>query len=165
MKYFAKKREVIAAVQWTGEMTAELKALLGDRFLSIDEKQLLIFGAGKGPSRAAAVGDWVGSASGEDLFPIGDEQLHKIYEEVTEAGRPLPPTDAEHDMEYQAVLQKLDDLLVNALRLSPEAHPGIWRDRNKIVSVLRDLLHEHGYVAERRERLRIRKLIDEKLTP
>lgn len=164
MKYFAKKREVITAVQWTGEMTAELQALLGDHFLTIDEKQQLIFGNAKGPSRGAVVGDWIGSISGED-FPIGDEQLHKIYEEVTETGRALPPTDAEHDAEYQAFMQKLDDLLVTALRLSPEAHPGIWRDRNKIVSTLRDLLHEHAWVAERNERLRIRKMIDEKLTP
>jgi hypothetical protein len=81
VKTFAKKRESICAVQWTGEMTPEITELLGDRFISAAEDEL-VFANAKGPGRFARKGDWIGSASGEDLFVIGDVLFRKIYEEV-----------------------------------------------------------------------------------
>ena len=92
MKTFAKKREPIRAVQWTGEMTPEITELISGHLISIDDGQLT-FANAKGPGRFASKGDWIGSSSGEELFVIGDAQFRKIYEEVVDKDDPKHITD------------------------------------------------------------------------
>ena len=81
MRTFAKKREPVCAAQWMGEMTPEITELLAAHLISVDEDNL-VFANAKGPGRFARKGDWIASASGEDLFVIGDVQFRKIYEEI-----------------------------------------------------------------------------------
>ena len=90
MKTFAKKREPVCAAQWTGEVTPEITELLGNRLISVDDAESLVFANAKGPGRFARKGDWIASASGEDLFVIGDAQFRKIYEEVDGTGAISP---------------------------------------------------------------------------
>ena len=82
MKHYAKKREPVRAAQWTGEMTSEMKELLGERSISIDGDRQLVFANAKGPGRFARVGDWVVSFSGEDLTLVGADEFRNAYEEV-----------------------------------------------------------------------------------
>ena len=84
MKIYAKKREAVRAAQWTGEMTPEMKELLGERTISIDGDRQLVFSNSKGPGRFACVGDWVVSFSGEDLTLVGADEFRNAYEEVAE---------------------------------------------------------------------------------
>ena len=84
MKHYAKKRESVRAVQWTGEMTLEMRALIGERSIWIDGDRQLMFGNAKGPGRFARVGDWVVSLSGEDLSLVGADEFRNAYEEVAE---------------------------------------------------------------------------------
>jgi hypothetical protein len=165
LKHFAKKRESVRAVQWQGEITPDLRELAGDRDLRVDDDRQLMFANAKGPGRFAGVGDWIVSTSGEDLFAIGDEVFRAVYEEVDRTGLSLSPTDAEVDKSYTEFVQKLDTLLVDALRLSSEAHHGIWRDRTTLLTKLRHLLEDHGYTAARRELARIRDKITKELWP
>ena len=81
-KHYAKKRESIRAAQWTGEMTPEMKELLGERAISIDGDRQLVFANAKGPGRFARVGDWIVSFSGEDLGLVGADDFRDAYEEV-----------------------------------------------------------------------------------
>ena len=84
MKHYAKKREPVRAVQWTGEMTSEMTELLGDRHISVDGDRQLVFANAKGPGRCARAGDWIVSFSGEDLGLVGADEFHDAYEEVAE---------------------------------------------------------------------------------
>lgn len=162
MKHYAKKREAVRAVQWTGAMTADVSELVGERKISIDgDIHQLVLGNGW----YARVGDWIYSASGEDLSVLSDEVFRKIYEEVDGSGRALSPTDDEHETAGQEFAQKLDELLVAGLRLSREDHPAIFRGRDQLLRALRGLLQDHGYVAERRELARIREKIKKELWP
>jgi len=157
-KHYAKNREPIGAAQWTGEMTTEVRDLLGGRAVNVVEARQLVLGSGW----YASVGDWILSSSGEDLSVISDEVFRRRYEEVDEGGRApssAPPTDDEHEAAFQEFVGKLDALLVAALRLSPSSHPGIWRDRNALLAFSRRLLEDHSYVAARRERQRIKEKI------
>jgi len=138
VKLYAKRRERFCAVQWTGVMTPEVEELLQGR--------------SDRPGGPLSVGDWICSASGEDVWMISDEMFRKTYEEVSATGRPVAPSDADHAAAGEVFTKKLDALLVDALRLSPEAHFGIWRDRNALLSALRDLIEDHGHVAARHER-------------
>jgi hypothetical protein len=164
-KHYAKKRHPLRAVQWLGEITSDLRELIGDHDSRVDGDRQLVFSNAKGPGRFARVGDWIYSTSGEDLSVIGNEEFLKIYEEVDETGRMLPPSDADHEAAAQDFTGKLDALLVDALRLSPGVHPGIWRDRNALLHALQCLLEDHGYVAARRELARIREKIKKELWP
>ena len=84
MKHYAKKREPVRAAQWTGEMTPEMKELLGERPISIDGDRQLVFANAKGPGRFARVGDWIVSFSGEDLGLVGADEFRDAYEEAAE---------------------------------------------------------------------------------
>lgn len=80
---YAKKRELIRAVQWLGgEKTPELFELLGQRGHYDAENERLELGGGW----YARASDWICSASGEDLFVISDKVFRRIYEEVDETG-------------------------------------------------------------------------------
>jgi hypothetical protein len=171
VKRYAKKREAVRAVQWRGEMTAEIRDLIGMRLgIGIERQQLTL---GKACAR---VGDWILSSSGEYLTVIDDAVFRRFYEEVDPAGlefsqkldvvfqrlyeevvatRVAPPTDAEHEKAGMEFTQKLDAVLVDALRLSSARHPGIWRDRDTLLGLLRNLLEDHSFVTARRERVRI----------
>lgn len=92
-KHYAKRRENIRAAQWLGEMTPDVAELIGERKAHIEVDRQLVLGNGW----YARVGDWINSASGEDLSVIGDEVFRKIYEEVDETGRALPPNDDERE--------------------------------------------------------------------
>ena len=158
---YAKKREPICAAQWTGEITPDVAELLGERKAHIDGDRQLVLGNGW----YARVGDWINSTSGEDLSVIGDEVFRKIYEEVDETGRVLPPGDDEHEAAGREFVRELDVILVAGLRLSREDHPAIFRDRDRLVRTLRCLLEDHAWTAERRERQRVREKIVKELAP
>lgn len=95
IKLYAKKRETIRAVQWTGEMTPSMHKLIGGRDIRIEDVRAVGWIADRevhvdharalmlnGTGWFARVGDWVFSASGEDLKVIGNELFLQIYEEV-----------------------------------------------------------------------------------
>lgn len=162
---FAKKREAIGAVRWTGEVTPEMTELLGDRSVTVDGDRSLVFSNDKGPGRFARAGDWICSTSGEDLFVVGDEIFRAVYEAVDETGRSLPPTDAEHEAAALDLMREIDVLLVTGLKLSREDHAGIFRDRERIMRTLRHLFEDQAYTAARRERQRIKDRIVKELAP
>jgi len=151
MKHYAKKREPICAVQWTGEMTAEMAALLGERTKPFIKDRELVFSNVKGPGRFARPGDWIVSTSGEDLAVIGDDVFRKDYEEIDET--------------EQEFVRELDALLVAGLKLSREEHATIFRERDRLIRTLSGLLADQSYTAAHRERHRIRNKIVEDLTP
>jgi hypothetical protein len=167
MKHYAKKREAVRAVQWTGSMTPEMTALLElQHSVHIDSARQLVFANATGPGRFAREGDWIVSSSGEDFTVIGDEVFRNVYEEVDETARALlPPTDDEHEAAGKEFVQKLDDLLAAGLRLTREEHRAIFRDRDQLVRCLRHLLEDHAWVAARREQARIREKIIKELWP
>jgi len=158
-KHYAKKRESIRTVQWTGEMTSDVAELVGQRKVHVEGDRQLVLGAGW----FARVGDWIYSTSGEDLSVISDEVFRNVYEEVDETGRVLPPTNDEHEAAGKEFVQKLDDLLAAGLRLTREEHRAIFRDRDQLVRCLRRLLEDHAWVAARREQARIREKIAKEL--
>lgn len=92
MKHFAKKRTLIRAVQWRGEMTPEMRDLIRERAPNVEHADPLNLGNGW----EARSGDWIYSTSGEDLAVISDEVFRKIYEEVDETGHTvaLPAPEA-----------------------------------------------------------------------
>jgi hypothetical protein len=154
MRHFAKKRDAFRAVQWFGELTPDVYDLVGDRGvvdLRVEAQQQLALGSGW----YARLSDWI-CVTNEGLCVISDETFRKIYEEVDETGRAVPPTDAEHEVAGLAFVLKLDALLVTGLRLSSDQHPSIFRDRDMIVRELRRLLEDHAWVAARRERQQIK---------
>jgi hypothetical protein len=154
MKHFAKKRKPCCAVQWTGEVTAEMAELVGPRMIQVTQDRLLAFRNSKGPGRAASVGDWIVSTSGEDLAIVGDTEFREDYEEIDEIGRPLP-TDEEHEAASQAFVRELDSLLVAGLKLSREEHATIFRERDRLIRTLSGLLADQSSTTARRERHRI----------
>jgi hypothetical protein len=164
VKHFAKKSEVVAAIQWTGEMTPELQAFLQGRaeHVSVSESRLHFAGA-RGPGRAADRGDWI-MWSSEGLVPVGDADIKRLYNEVDAAGHAIA-TDEEIDAYYGEFVRKLDAILVDALRLAKDAHPAIWRDRNNLLSMLRHVFEDVRYSAARRELARIREKITKELWP
>lgn len=162
---FAKKREAIRAVRWTGEVTPEMKELLGERAGKVEGDRQLVFSNEQGPGRFACAGDWICSTSGEDLFVVGNEVFRDTYEEVDETGRSLPPTDAEHEAAALDLMREIDVLLVEGLKLSREDHSGIFRDRERIMRTLRHLFEDQAYTAARRERQRIKDRIVKELAP
>lgn len=164
MKRYAKKREPVCAAQWTGALTTEMQELLADRESRVDGNQL-VFSNAKGPGRCASVGDWICSASGEDLTLVDDDAFRARFEEVDETGRPLPPTDDEHEANAQLLLRELDVLLLAGLKLSREDHPTIFGARDRLARSLRRLLEDEAYAAARDERRRIRDRITKELTP
>lgn len=164
MKSYAKKRDAVRAVQWTGSMTPEMTELVGVHKVYIDGDHQLVFSNMKGPGRFAREGDWMISTSGEDLSVIGDDVFRKTYEEVDEAGR-ARPTDEEHEVAGQDFVRELDVLLLAGFKLSREEHPSIFRERDRLVRILRGLFEDQAYTAARRERHRIRNKIAEDLTP
>lgn len=165
MKHYAKKREPVRAVQWTGELTSEMSELLGPRDISVNGDRQLIFGNAKGPGRFARIGNWMVSSSGEDLTVIGDDVFRRDYEVVDESGRRLPPTDDQHDAAAREFVRELNVLLCTGLKLSPEDHPDIFRERERLVHTLAGLFVDQSYIAARKERDRIRNLIIEETKP
>lgn len=157
-KHFAKKREAIRAAQWSGEMTPDVADLIGQRKVHVDSDrqpaQLML-----GNGWYARVGDWICSTSGEDLSVISDEVFRNVYEEVDETGRPLPPSDDEHETAGSEFVRELDVLLLAGLKLSREEHPNIFRERDRLVRTLRHLFEDQAYVAARSERQRIKERI------
>lgn len=152
---FAKKREAVRAVRWTGEVTPEVKELLGGRPITVMGDRQLGFSNTTGPGRCAGLGDWICSTSGEDLFVVGDDAFRATYEEVDETCRPLP-TDAEHEAAALDLIREIDAVLVAGLKLSREDHATIFRDRERIMRTLRHLFEDQAYTAARRERQRIK---------
>jgi len=152
-RYFSKKRSVLRAVQWTGEMTPAAQKLLDQ----VD--QAAHHG---GP---LAVGDWICSTTGEDNSVIPHEAFRETYEEVDADGRPAPPTADEHEQAGREFVQQLDALLADGLRLSREKHPDIFQRRNQLTWTLRRLLEDHAYVAAQRELARVRDKIKKELWP
>ena len=161
MKHYAKKRDVMRAIQWTGVMTPDVQELIKGRggTVRFDEQQQLQLGSGW----YARVGDWIYSMSGEDLSVIIDEVFSKTYEEVDDAGRVMPPSAAEHEQAGREFVQQLDALLADSLRLSREGHPEIFQRRDQLTRTLRRLLEDHAYVAAQRELARIRNKINKDL--
>ena len=98
MKSYAKKRDAVRAVQWTGAMTPEMTELVGEQHsVHVDSNRQLVFSNAKGPGRFAREGDWIISTSGEDLTVVGDDVFRTAYEEVDENGRALSSSDDEHE--------------------------------------------------------------------
>lgn len=157
---YAKKREVTCATQWTGEMMPAVMELIGQRKVHVDNNQLIL-----GNGWFARVGDWIMSTSGEDLTVIGDEVFRRIYEEVDDAGRAVPPTDDAHDAAIANFVRELDVLLLAGLKLSREDHPSIFNERSRLARSLGRLLEDEAYTAAREERHRIRDKIAKELTP
>lgn len=165
MKHYAKKQVLVRAAQWTGKMTPDVAELVDDQHLiSVDHNDQLVFHNSQGPGRFARVGDWLLSSSGEDLTVIGDEQFHKIYEEVDENRRSLS-TDEEIEDEAKKLVVALDAILVAGLRLSREGNPDIFRERDRLMHRMRHLFDDVRYTSARQERHRIRNKIAEELTP
>jgi hypothetical protein len=82
MKHFAKKREMIRAVQWTGEMTPDVVEMLGDRKTCFHGDRQLRLGDGW----YACVGDWICTVTvGRGIAVLSDEVFRKVYEEVDAA--------------------------------------------------------------------------------
>jgi hypothetical protein len=160
VKHYSKKREMLGATQWTGEMTPDVTELTGQRKVHVEGDRQLILGNGW----YARVGDWIMSTP-EGVSVIGDEVFRRIYEEVDETGRVVTPTDDEHEAAGREFVRELDALLVATLRLSREEHPSTFRDRDALVRNLRHLLEDHAYVAVRRELARIRVKITKELWP
>ena len=152
---YAKKRESICAVQWTGEMAPDVAELIGARKVHVDGDRQLVLGNGW----YARVGDWIHSTSGEDLSVIGDEVFRNVYEEADETGRPLPPSDDEHEVASREFVRELDALLLAGLKLSLEEHPNIFRERDRLTRTLRQLFEDQAYTAARCERQRIKAMI------
>src|SRR5271169_5454480 len=80
---YVKKRKYVQAVRWTGEVTPELVALLGDcKFLieqsPVGENCRVALGNGL----YADIGDWIVLDDGEILRVIGDEAFARIFEEA-----------------------------------------------------------------------------------
>jgi hypothetical protein len=162
-KYYAKKRDVMRAVQWTGEMTADVQELIKYREVSVDPQQRLQLGSGW-HAWHARVGDWIYSTSGEDLSVDSDEVFRKTYEAVDDVGRPMPPTADEHENAGREFVEQLDTLLADSLHLSRETHPDIFQRRDRLVRTLRRLLEDHAFVAaQRRELAWIRAKINREL--
>jgi hypothetical protein len=160
-KQYAKKREALRAAQWTGEMSEELAELIGQRNVHTDGNRQLVIGMGW----VARVGDWIMSMSGEDLNVLSNDTFREIYEEVDADGRPMPPTDDEHEAAAQTLIRNIDELLVTGLRLSREEQPNVFRARDLILRKFHHLLEDHGYTIARRERHRVRDRINKELTP
>lgn len=155
MKHYAKKSELLRAVQWLGgEKSLELIELLGQRGRFNAESGQLELGSGW----YARTGDWICSASGEDLSVLSDKVFCEIYEEVDESDR-VPPTDNEHEAACQAFVRVLDVLLLAGLKLSREEHPSVFRERDRLVRTLHGLLEDQAYLAARSERQRIKERI------
>lgn len=158
LKYYAKRGDVIRAVQWTGVMTADVEDLIRGR-RDIDAQQRLQLGGGW----HARIGDWIYSVSGKDLSVISDEVFRKAYEEVDDVGHQMPPTADEHERAGCEFVEQLDALLADSLRLSREGHPDIFHSRDRLVRSLRLLLEDHAFVAAQRELARIRAKINMEL--
>jgi hypothetical protein len=146
-------------------MSPAMKELLGERPTFIDGHGELGFANVKGPGRFARVDDWIVSSSGEDLTIVGAEQFGEIYEEVDVTGRPMPPTDEEHEANALMFVRGLDALLVDSLRLSREDQPNLFHERDRLLNRLRQLCDDERYIAALRERHRIRNLFAKELTP
>ena len=164
MKHYAKKRESVRAVQWTGEMVPKVRALLGERPISIDGDRQLVFSNAKGPGRFARMGDWIVSFSGEDFSLVGADEFRNAYDEVDETGRVLP-SDAEHEAAAREFVRELDMLLIAGLKLSREESPDIFRARDRLVHRVRHLLDDERYTSANRERQRIKEKIVKDLIP
>jgi hypothetical protein len=83
MKSYAKKREHVRAVRWTGEVTPELAAILGDRKYVIGENRQMALGNGW----YADVGNWVVSGDsvhkdGFQVVVLSHDVFERVYEEV-----------------------------------------------------------------------------------
>ncbi len=166
MKTFAKKRDAVRAVQWTGVMTPEMAELVGDQHgAHVDGNRQIVFHNPKGPGRFAREGDWLVSTSGEDLTVVGDDVFRTTYEEVDENGRALSSTDEEHEAAGREFVGELDALLVKSLKLSREEHANVFRERDRLLQRLRHLFDDVRYTAMRQERHRIRNQIAKDLTP
>lgn len=64
--------------------------------------------------------------------------------------------DERHEALAKEFVAALDRLLVDALKLAPEAHPAIFVRRDGLFQSLRALLQDNTYKAHRAERERIR---------
>jgi hypothetical protein len=162
MKHYAKKREPVRAAQWTGEISTELRDLLGGRVIDVNPQRQLIL-LNRGPGRVASVGDWICSSSGEDLSVVGDVDFRRSYEEADETGRALPPTSDEHEAAALEFVRALDALLIDGLKLSREGHPNIFHERESLMRTLRHLFEDQRYIAARSERQRIKDKIVKEL--
>ena len=158
MKQYVQKREPIRAVQWLGEKTPELIELLGEHghfsTNSLKGTELRL-----GSGGYVLPGYWICSSSGEDFMVLSTEQLHDRYEEV-HAG---PTTQKAHEEAALEFLKQIDALLVEGLKLSPEQHTKVFRDRNRLVDQLRELLTHQTWLGQREAqdlRNRIRKELD-----
>jgi hypothetical protein len=93
VKHYAKKREAVRAVQWLGELTPEVRDLIGDRAVRIVDAQQLDLGGGW----YARVSDWIYSTdvsfaviSNETLgaprpWSLGDVLLVKRFSDRVQA--------------------------------------------------------------------------------
>jgi len=77
---YAKKREHVRAVRWTGEVTPEVAAILGSREFVIGENRRMALGNGW----YADIGDWIISDDGEKAVVIGNALFESVYEKVSE---------------------------------------------------------------------------------
>ena len=152
-KHYAKKRDMLRAVQWINAASwFAVSTLLAPRQVhhNLDTGQLEL-----GNGWYARPTDWILSATGEDITVLSDDVFRRVYEEVDAQTRERP-TDAEHEAAGKEFVAKLDTLLATGLRLSPDQHPGIFLERNALVYELRRLLEDHAYVVARRELQRLK---------
>lgn len=164
-KHYAKKRALIEAAQWRGEMSPNVTAVLNLRtsHVKVGDNQTLEFAGHRWPGRFARVGDWICATPDGDLSLLSDEEFRAAYEEVDETGRTLSPTDEAHEASAREFVKELDALLVSGLKLSREEHATIFRERDRLLSRLRHLFDDERYNAARSERHRIRNKIAEEL--
>ena len=159
MKQYATKRKMIGAVQWTGEMTPEMRDLLGPRSVTWTATSLTL-----GNGSIAYAGDWIYQVFLErddsrvpvDLAVMPDVQFCALYE-VTDGSAPTRET---HEENYRVFVDTLDALLVDGLRLSREAHADMFGKRTALLRLLHDLFDDERFLARRSER----KLVLDKLS-
>lgn len=154
MPRFAKKRKYVQAIQWTGEMSAEVTALLGDRKTSINDNRVLTLGNGW----YATVGDWIMVDEGvEGIAVMSSDGFSQIYERVDEPGELRPtsgPTSDEHIADVREFIDAINAILIDGLRLSSESHPRIFHARHELIRKLHGLLDDREWVGARDARQR-----------
>lgn len=164
MKKYVQKREPIRAAQWQGEKTPELVELLrGHGHFSRSYPQGLYelrLGTPDQVVPPVPLGSWICSSSGEDFTVLSDDQFHDRYEEVVAVS---PPTKASHEEAARGFLTRVDTVLIEGLKLAPDAYTKVFHDRTRLVNELQELFAHQTWLAQREVqdlRNRVRKELD-----
>jgi hypothetical protein len=109
-------------------MTPDVRELIADRSVRLPDSRQLDLGGGL----HACVGGWIVSIAGADLKVVTDDEFRRLYDEVDDRGRPLPPRE-DHAAVYEAFVRCVDDVIAAGLRLSCGDRPAFFRSRDAYV--------------------------------